>query len=110
MKINFFVVVIALLMGCISCSKDDQNKDEVKAAFEWQLTLEPGKVVFTNKSSNAVSYEWNFDDGNLSTVASPSKVYDQNGSYLVSLKAIGATATASVSDTVVVDNIPAKTE
>ncbi len=51
----------------------------------------PCSVTFTNMSQNAVSYEWDFDDGQRSVERSPVHSYTQTGSYTVSL-----TATATV--------------
>ncbi|MFY7884499.1 MAG: PKD domain-containing protein, partial [Dolichospermum sp.] len=41
--------------------------------------------VFTNTSSNAISYLWNFGDGTTSTLVSPSKIYSLSGIYTVKL-------------------------
>jgi len=95
-----------LLIIWAGCKKDDNDKNVLKAAFEWQLTNEPGKVIFTNKSTNAVTYEWNFDDGTASTQLNPVKTYNVNGVYIVTLKAFGTGAIESVADTVTVNNIP----
>jgi len=44
---------------------------------------------FTNTSSNAISYYWNFGDGNSSTLANPTHTYLLPGSYTVMLIASG---------------------
>ncbi|HPA11601.1 MAG TPA: PKD domain-containing protein [Bacteroidales bacterium] len=105
MRILTLVSFMVFVLFWSACSKDKGDKKEVKAAFSWELIEEPGKVLFTNLSSNAVSYEWNFDDGTSSTVASPTKVYNRNGEYIVTLKAFGEKKIHSVYDTVTVDNI-----
>ncbi|MCF6360909.1 MAG: PKD domain-containing protein [Cyclobacteriaceae bacterium] len=47
------------------------------------------KVTFTNTSSNASSYEWNFGDASpLSTETSPIHTFAASGSYTVKLTAI----------------------
>jgi len=48
---------------------------------------------FTNTSTNAASYYWDFDDGNNSSSASPSHTYSSNGIYDVKLKAFGIDST-----------------
>lgn len=106
MKSKFFFGLVILVLIWTGCKKDEDSK-ELKAAFEWTLQQEPGKVIFTNKSANAITYEWTFDDGTFSTQANPTKTYIQNGNYIVTLKAFGTTATESVKDTVVVNNIAA---
>jgi PKD repeat protein len=59
----------------------------------------PLVVNFTNTSSGAASYIWDFDDGSLtSTVVSPSHTYADTGNYEISLIAFnsfGCTDTAS---------------
>lgn len=105
MRILTLVSFMVFVLFWSACSKDKDDKKEVKAAFSWELIEEPGKVLFTNLSSNAVSYEWNFDDGTSSTIASPTKVYNRNGEYIVTLKAFGEKKIHSVYDTVTVDNI-----
>lgn len=105
MKSKFLFLSFVLMLAWTGCNKDE-DKNELKAAFAWTLQQEPGKVIFTNQSSNAVSYEWNFDDGTSSTQMSPTKNYLQNGNYIVTLKAFGTGETQTASDTVVVNNIP----
>ncbi|MBC3759171.1 PKD domain-containing protein [Hyunsoonleella sp. SJ7] len=45
------------------------------------------EYAFTNSSTGAVSYEWDFGDGNTSTEESPTHVYAEANVYTVSLKA-----------------------
>lgn len=49
----------------------------------------PLTVVFTNTSQHATSYAWDFGDGGTSTVVNPTHTYSANGSYTVSLTAVG---------------------
>jgi len=46
-----------------------------------------GNVIFTNQSTNATSFNWNFGDLNTSSLVSPIHQYTQAGDYLVSLNA-----------------------
>lgn len=50
----------------------------------------PHNVQFTNTSQNATSYQWNFGNGNTSTLVNPGNVYTVAGIYTVTLTAIGA--------------------
>ncbi len=45
----------------------------------------PLQVIFTDTSSNATSWHWNFGDGIFTTQQSPSHYYTQNGTYTVSV-------------------------
>lgn len=96
----------AILMGA-GCKKDE-NSSELKADFTFQISQNPGEVAFTNKSSNAQTYEWSFGDGRASTMKSPLHVYDFNDTYIVKLVAFGNQKTSSFTDTIVITNITKK--
>lgn len=49
----------------------------------------PCTVTLSNCSSHADSYWWDFGDGTTSTLANPDKLYNQPGSYTVTLTAYG---------------------
>lgn len=71
----------------------------------------PLSVDFTNGSSNATSFDWNFGNGNTTTTTDLSplnQIYDSVGTYLVTLVAINGncTDTASVLITVLPPPIP----
>src|SRR5258705_7697545 len=58
----------------------------------------PLNVQFTNTSTGAVSFFWDFGDGNTSTLTNPSNIYTNAGNYNVMLV---ATALPGQSDTLV---------
>lgn len=45
-------------------------------------------ITFENQSQNAVTYNWDFGDGNSDTFVHPSNTYEEPGYYLVTLIAI----------------------
>lgn len=57
-----------------------------KASFTYK-TEHPLKAVFTNNSTNATSYEWDFGDGTKSTEKSPTHRFNTLGVYKVKLTA-----------------------
>ncbi len=57
-------------------------------------------ITFTNLSSNASDFLWDFGDGNSSTLENPVHQYAGNGQYLVQLKAIHCDQSDSTSQTV----------
>ncbi len=70
-----------------------------------------GKVSFTNTSTDAVSYSWNFGDGTTSTEANPTHTYSESGSYNVVLTAKGSDGKAvstSSKVTVSLEDTPVK--
>lgn len=56
------------------------------ASFTFK-TEAPLKVVLTNTSTNATSYEWDFGDGTTSTEKNPTHRYESIGSYIITLVA-----------------------
>ncbi len=61
------------------------NPDAI-AGFTW--TRQSRTITFTNTSENAVSYGWDFGDGNSTTEEHPVHTYAEDGVYEVSLNAI----------------------
>jgi PKD repeat protein len=59
----------------------------------------PLLVSFTNLSSGASSYSWNFGDGKTSSAGNPVNTYTNAGSYTVTLTAIGAGGTGTLTRT-----------
>ena len=73
---------------------DNELKDSIivyqyvtKAEFE--PVLSDKTVFFTNSSTGATGYLWDFGDGNTSSFANPVNIYSGSGSYEISLTAYG---------------------
>ena len=64
------------------------------------------EVSFTNQSTNATSYLWDFGDSNNSTQANPTHTYAQDGEYTVILTATNACGTETFTQLVVVVTAP----
>ena len=67
---------LSVILGpaaCFTTQYDDYYIDE--------------EVVFTNCSSDATSYLWDFGDGTTSTLQNPAHTYTNTGNYTVTLKA-----------------------
>ena len=63
-------------------------------------------ATFTNTSSNATSYTWNFGDGNTSNLQNPAHVYAGDGSYTVTLTAANACGPNTSTQTLVIVTPP----
>jgi len=63
----------------------------------------PAIISFSNNSSNASSYKWDFGDGGVSTLANPTHTYTSAGNYSVKLKSIG-TSSCNTSDSITKNN------
>ncbi|MFD2520019.1 outer membrane protein assembly factor BamB family protein [Emticicia soli] len=78
---------------------------EPKAIFDFKIGKN-GEVQFTNTSTDATNFSWDFGNGETSTEKSPSYIYKQNGSYAVKLFAQNAEKRDSLEKTVVISDIP----
>lgn len=56
-------------------------------SFSPDFGVPPQEISFTNQSSNATSFAWNFDDGNSSTQQSPKHIFSALGDFDVELSA-----------------------
>ncbi len=101
MKRNFLSLLslLMLMLAFSSCKKDD-NGSGLKAVFSY--VADGYKVNFTNFSSSAQTYMWEFGDGSgeTSTSRSPQHVFTSKGDFLVSLTATNGTETSTFIDTV----------
>ncbi len=61
----------------------------------------PLNVTFTNNSTGALTYQWNFGDGDSSSIMSPSHIFEVQGSYQVVLTAYN-TSECFTSDTLTI--------
>lgn len=90
---------IAMLLLVVSCKKEDGD-GEPRAVFSY---VADGFVVsFTNFSTDATEYLWDFGDGTGETSArkSPQYIYKAKGDYLVSLTVKNGDITSTFTDTV----------
>lgn len=62
----------------------------------------PFNVQFTNTSTNAVSYQWNFGNGNTSVIANPGNVFATAGMYTVTLTATSGSGQTSTTSTQII--------
>ena len=63
-------------------------------------------VAFTNTSSNATSYNWDFGDNSSSTETDPTHTYADDGTYTVTLIATNDCSSDTTSQTVVIVTAP----
>jgi gliding motility-associated-like protein len=76
------------------------------ASFHYSPTnatmLDP-RIHFTNTSIDAANYEWDFGDGNTSTIANPMNGYPAEGDYIITLVALNGICTSTTSQEVHID-------
>lgn len=102
-KLFFFKVifaVVALFLTITSCKKEDA-KPSPTADFSYTgAGTAPSTVAFTNASTNATSYAWDFGDNGTSTDPNPQHTYGIGGVYTVKLTATGGGGSSSTSKTI----------
>lgn len=94
--LGLIAISASVLTACTKPAKTTPKPGKVEspvAAFTYEVNgLE---VQFTNNSTNATAFQWNFGDGNNSTEKSPKHVYASAGDYTVSLVAANDEGTTS---------------
>ena len=77
--------------------------DESAAVASFTTTINTFNLTTDNTSSNAVSYLWDFGDGNTSTSFEPTHTYASTGTYNVTLQAVNSCGdTTTITQTVTV--------
>jgi PKD repeat protein len=75
--------------GIYETTQSDYIKVQASPKADFDFVVNGAVVKFTNKSTNAASYKWDFDDLTTSNVQTPpDKTYRQNGNYNVTLQAL----------------------
>lgn len=101
-RMRYIYLLISLLFF-FSCTKDIEP---VIADFEF-VEKEKGLVIFTNKSTGADSYEWDFGNGRTSTEINPTFQFDTNKEYIVNLTAKGQGGQNTKPRSIKITTIPA---
>lgn len=104
MKDIFYIFAISILT--LTCSKDNpveaenantENKIPIVVFSMNKSVADKGEIInFTNNTQNAISYLWDFGDGNTSTEINPNHHYDSSGIKSITLKAINEDGYATV--------------
>lgn len=106
---KMMITVVTLFSLVISCSKDDSKSDaSPKACFTTSsIFYKIDEVIsFQNCSQNYDRVEWNFGDGESSTLTEPSHSYKKKGIYDVTLTAFKGTSNSKITVKVCISIIP----
>ena len=79
-KLAWVVILVGLVAAC--------SRPVAKFTYSGEAVA-PAEIKFENQSEKAVTYQWDFGDGNTSTEYSPTHIYANAGTYDVSLIATG---------------------
>lgn len=107
---KYYVTVRDTITGCSLMDSITVTVNPTPAAsFTSAAGTGAGVINFTNASTNATTYSWNFGDGNTSTAQNPSNTYISNGTYTVTLTAINGACTNVTSRQINVTGIASPT-
>lgn len=72
---------------------------------EFTFTIDQLEVAFMSSSIEATSFEWDFGDGNTSSLENPSNTYATDGEYLVTLSVTTSCGTFTVSNSILISTV-----
>ncbi|MBD2752623.1 PKD domain-containing protein [Spirosoma validum] len=102
-----FTLLFCLAFLFNSCSPKETPRPAPKAVFNWSSSGN-GIIQFTDQSTEADSYVWNFGDGSpTSTEKSPKHTFEKNAKYTVTLSVKNPTAGDQTSKDVEVSSFAA---
>ncbi|MBX2924239.1 MAG: PKD domain-containing protein [Chitinophagaceae bacterium] len=99
-KNNLYLAGWLLVIITVAACKKDNENGNLKSVFSY--VADGFRVTFTNFSTGAKEYHWNFNDkpGDSSALKSPQHIFSAKGDYLVSLTARSGDQTDVFTDTV----------
>jgi PKD repeat protein len=105
MKKSLYLCCLFIFLIATACSKSDSNDPAPAASANFtssRTVVElDEQIQFTNTSANATRFEWEFGNGQTSTLASPTIQYNQTGRFTVTLKAFNPDNQATTQTTIV---------
>lgn len=103
MKNNRLYIIgwLLIILSATACKKEKENGN-LKSVFSY--VADGFRVTFTNFSTGAKEYHWDFNDkpGDSSSMKSPQHIFSAKGDYLVTLTATNGSQTDSFTDTVTI--------
>lgn len=86
----------------IGCKKEESVFAEADFSYSGDVTSLPARIEFINKSIG-ISYNWDFGDGNTSTLENPTHTYNEYGLYSVKLVVEGSNNIDSIKRVINID-------
>lgn len=87
LKLKNYYLLLILVSGLVqSCVKQKEPEIPLVPTSNFAFSFgKNGEVKFTDKSENAISYQWEFGDGSTSTEQNPTHTYADEKAYSVML-------------------------
>ena len=83
-----YVLTTVLMLSCLFNACDEQDNElEFPFSVEISYSVDSKQVAFSALTHSAVSWNWDFGDGNNSTDQNPVHIYDEGGYYVSKLTA-----------------------
>jgi len=98
--IKYIKLLLSLLFAVFvlnSCKKENKTAADIF----YSVSLDGYTVTFSNQTTNAVSYKWDFGDGESSTEESPVHTYPGKGKYVPTLYATSTDGITTEGSTVI---------
>jgi len=96
--LRYLFIVLPVCLLVYSCGKKDTGTD---AIVNFSILVSGDSVTFTNLTTGAKSYKWDFGDGASSSDASPVHVYPGKGKYVPTLYATATNGAVLQGSTVI---------
>jgi PKD domain-containing protein len=98
LKTIFVIPAILAIVGFSACKK---NQSGPQPTVNYSIAVSGDTVSFTNLTTGASTYKWDFNDGTTSTDKNPVHVYPHKGKYVPTLYAISASGVSAEGSTVI---------
>lgn len=103
-------VILLSFLFLISCTKEEKNLPAASFDLTLSQSQAPATVILTNKSTNALNYQWETSDGKTSTETNPEFTFSEGGTYQITLTAFNNDGSHSYSKSVTIENRPVPTK
>ncbi len=103
---SYSVIATDAVTGCTNSASGAVNNGTINAAFAANPTsgIVPLTVNFTDQSSGAITYNWNFGDSNFSSTTNPVNTFTTNGTYVVTLIVTAGPCSDTATTTIIVES------
>src|SRR6185295_4251187 len=103
----FLLFIIALISGCKKGTSDNDEVIKPNPTVDFTFStgdgFAPDTIHFTNQTTDADSYQWDFSDGISSIETNPSHIFQNPGTYNVKLTGTNTTGFSYIIKSVTVE-------